>query len=189
MQRNEVIIGQFVKTIKESSLDVAGDPTLLNNIFEGLEKQKKKRKLFNVFLFTSFVLTGLIFVTWGVSMLGNQTKQSKSMLEPNEHLIPKMSQNTEVIPVDKVEGKNTNVAPTKKINRTTTKKENNDFKNVVSYRFNSHQVDVFENGDQEFIQINVFGEDGVEQDVLKIMEDLKKSYRKNEVYVDSVKHK
>lgn len=186
MQRNEVIIDQFVKTIKESAPMVNGDPVLLNQIFNEMEKRKTRKKFIGIFLSSAVVLITLGFVAWNYGVLNNTNPQVQKMKGPSTHLalmVPHIILSPYYIPTI------TEDAPV--VKRKTTKStstENTDYNNVVSYKFNNHQVDVF-NGKQEFIQINVFGADGVEQDVLKIMEDLKKSYRKNEVYVDSVKHK
>lgn len=195
MQRNEIIIEQFVKTINEAQLDVKGDPTMLNRIFEEREKRKKRGNFFNLFLVAGFLLIGGSFIVWGVAGLSQGTIQSKKIVGSSKQLalmIPEYVNPADVLIEEQNVVTKTRVhktGTTKKINNSSTKEENKDFTNVVTYKFNNHQVDVFKQGEEEFIQINVFGADGVEQDVLKIMEDLKKSYRNNEVYVDSVKHK
>lgn len=188
MQKNETIINQFARTIKESTLDVKGDPILLDMIFSELEKKKKRKRFFTIFLSSCFVIIGLSFVFWGISLKNEPIAKINGLLAPSELIIPNVPNSMMVAVADNDVEKHHDVIKTKK-KTPTPKKENVDFQNVVSYKFNNHQVDVFENGDEEFIQINVFGADGMEQDVLKIMEDLKKSYRNNSVYVDSVKHK
>jgi hypothetical protein len=194
MQRNEIIIEQFVKTINESQLDVKGDAAMLNRIFEERDKRKKRGNLFKFFGVAAVVLIGGSFIVWGITGL-NQIKETKKLVGPSQQLalmVPEYAdpsdnviEQTDVV----VKAKVNKTTANKNTNHTTTKQEDKDFANVVTYKFNNHQVEVFKQGEEEFIQINVFGADGIEQDVLKIMEDLKKSYKNNEVYVDSVKHK
>jgi len=194
MQRNEIIIEQFVKTINESQLDVKGDAAMLNRIFEERDKRKKRGNLFKFFGVAAVVLIGGSFIVWGITGL-NQIKETKKLVGPSQQLalmVPEYTdpsdnviEQTDVV----VKAKVNKTTANKNTNHTTTKQEDKDFANVVTYKFNNHQVEVFKQGEEEFIQINVFGADGIEQDVLKIMEDLKKSYKNNEVYVDSVKHK
>lgn len=186
MQKNEVIIEKFVKAINESSIDVSGDPVILDKIFAGLAKKKKRKRIFIIFLLLSFVMLGSSIVIWlpghSKSEYGNLKPSTRIADHPISIHIEKstssndMNEKIDVVHVQKIKNKKGN-------------KPDVGFEKSVTYKFNNHQVDVFKNGDEEFLQINVFGADGMEQDVFQIMEDLKRSYKSNEVYVDSVKHK
>lgn len=186
MQKNEIIIEQFVKTINDSPLDVKGDPILLDKIFDGLAKRKRKRKIFTIFLLFSVTLIGSSIAIWSPGHSKLEYSGLKPLIKDLNH--PIIMGHNEVIAT-----KYLNVKPeVPVVKKLKSKKDNNpdiNFSKSVTYKFNDHQVDVFKNGDEEFLQINVFGADGVEQDVFQIMEDLKRSYKSNEVYVDSVKHK
>lgn len=185
MQKNEIIIEQFVKTINESPMDVTGDPVLLNKIFDGLAKRKRKRKIFGIFLLSSLVLIVSGMVIWGPGQAKKEPGDFKALIGISNQ--PVIVKNNQIVTATDLNEKPV-IAPSKKIKSKNDNKPDIDFSKSVTYKFNNHQVDVFKNGEEEFLQINVFGADGVEQDVFQIMEDLKKSYKSNEVYVDSVKH-
>lgn len=186
MQKNEIIIEQFIKTINETPLNVTGDPVLLDKIFDGLAKRKRRRKIFSIFLFSGLILIVSSIVIWGPGQSKKEYGNFKALIGISKHPIP--MKNNKVVASKDLNEKIV-ITPAKKVKTRNDRKPDPDFSKSVTYKFNNHQVDVFKNGDEEFLQINVFGADGVEQDVFQIMEDLKKSYKSNEVYVDSVKHK
>ncbi len=185
MQKNEIIIKQFVKTIKESPLDVKGDPALLGKVFESLDKKKKRRKFLQIFLLIAFVFMGLSFATWGIYYRNEGWKGTDGMIGLVKH--PVLDVQNSLAASKDIKEKHP-VPLTKQGHETVNKKRNDHFTNVVSYKFRDHQIDIVEKGTEEFIQINIFGMDGGEKDFFKIIEDLKRSYTNNEVYVDSVRH-
>ncbi len=184
MQRNDIIIKEFVKTIKESPLAVEGDPVLLSKVFEALEKKKKRRRFIAIFLFISIGLVGSGFVIRGLYLQNDRLKENKEVAGSSKHLIAQVQ--NEISTLNDLKEKKV-VPPTEEI-IITPKKRTYNRKNVISYKSKSHQIDIVKGETEEFIQINVFGVDGAEKDFLKIIEDLKKSYQNNEFSVDSVKH-
>jgi hypothetical protein len=187
MQKNEIIIEKFITTIQESSLDVQGDAVLLNNVFKALEKKKKRKRFLAIFMMLTLVSTVLTIIIWGNYSRNNEMSTNKSMVGLTTHNKVDLSTGLPTINEVGVVGEQNDILPKKRTSQTLVKIQEGDL--TVSYKFNNHQVDVHTQESEEFIQINVFGSDGSELDVFKMMEDLKNSYRKNELYVDSVSSK
>jgi hypothetical protein len=187
MQKNEIIIDKFITTIKESSIDVQGDAVLLNNVFKALEKKKKRKRFLAIFMVLTLVSTALTVVIWGNYSQNNKLLTNESMAGLTSH--NKVDLNAGLPTINEVgeQGEQNDVLPKKRTSQNLVKIQESDL--TVSYKFNNHQVDVHTQESEEFIQINVFGSDGSELDVFKMMEELKNSYRKNELYVDSVNNK
>ena len=180
MQKDEIIIEGFIKTINESSLNVTGDPVLLDRVFDALEKKKKKRRFLAFFMVLTVVVCGLSVAIWGNYYRNNQVVETQNMIGLTKHT--PVDLNADLMAVNTAEKENV-IVPAEKINKPVVKKRNPNL--TVSYKFNNHQVDVHQQESEEFVQINVFGSDGSEIDVFKMMEDLKESYKNKEVYVDS----
>jgi hypothetical protein len=186
MQKDEIIIREFVKTIKESTIDVKGDPETLDRVLAQLEKKKRGKRFFLFVLGT--VLTGICFIALNGYLGKNKQGSYTGMVPTSEHINLNYTYNGNTT-TDQHEEKMM-VPVKKKTQQTVVKKQPKEaVNNMVRYTFNNHQVDVVVDGKLEFIQINVFGVDGAEEDVLSIMEKLKKSYQNNELYVDSINHK
>jgi hypothetical protein len=185
MQRNEVIIEQFIKTIKESPLEVQGDPVLLGRIFDAMEKKKKKR-WFLFFFFILAVVVGSGGLWIGLNYGNNELPAGTNMAGLTQHV--EIDLYAGLIPTNVVK-EEADVLPKEKVKRTATSNNKEQQNLTVSYKFNNNQVDVHKQENSEFIQINVFGSDGSELDVFKMMEELKESYQNKELYVDSVNNR
>lgn len=184
MQKKEVIIDQFIKTIKDSPAEVNGDPMILTKVFDALDKKKRRRGFFALMSFISVVLVGIGVGIYYYQFAGLDknltdkisTKKLMSTSETSADLMGKIADNR----TDALNEVNNPVKP------VATKKK---LTNMVSYKFSNHKIDVLKDNSDAFIQINVFGVDGAEKDFLKVVEELKNSYRSNELIVDSVKQK
>jgi len=184
MQKKEVIIDQFIKTIKDSSADVSGDPVILSKVFDAIDKKKKRRTIIGVISLVSFIVVGLI--STGIYFRSIELNQKFSNTGSTVKILSHTNTSAAVLSNIKILDE-----PVKEdlVVKTKPVKKEKKYTNLVTYKFSNHKIDVLKDNSDAFIQINVFGVDGAEKDFLQMVEELKNSYKSNELIVDSVKQK
>ncbi len=184
MQKKEVIIDEFIKTIKDLPADATGDPEMLSNVFDALDKKKKKRRVFGFFILGALIILGLLtssyyYINAEINRSVAEKISTKNQFEEVSDCIAIL----EKLSRDRISSTEAMVNNTVSENKNIVAAKN------VTYTFSKHKIDVIKDKSDAFIQINVFGVDGAEKDFLKIVEELKSSYHSNELIVDSVKQK
>src|SRR5688572_17071781 len=85
MQKDEIIIEGFIRTINESSPNITGDPVLLDRVFDALEKKRKKRRFLAFFMVLTVVVSGLSVAIWGNYYRNNQVGETQNMVGFTKH--------------------------------------------------------------------------------------------------------